>query len=83
MTVTLENENDVIVYTLEKIITYIKDNQYIFLVQRVWWIVSVLGLQAGLVIHIDNIRARSEIAIVRHDGSSTIRKSSEGTKTDR
>jgi hypothetical protein len=83
MTITFENENDVIVYALEKIITYAKHNQYIFLAQRVWWIASVLGLQAGLVIHIDNIRARLEIAIVREDGPSTIRKSSEGTKMDR
>jgi len=59
MTITFENDNDIIVYALEKVISYARDNQYTFLAQRVWWIASVIGLQEGLVIHIDNLRAKT------------------------
>ena len=61
MTITFENNDNVIVYTLEKIISYAKDNQFIFLAQSVWWISSMIGLQQGLILHIDNLRIRSEI----------------------
>jgi len=54
MTIIFESDNDVIVYTLEKIISYARENQYIFLAQSVWWISSVIGLQQGLIVHIDN-----------------------------
>jgi len=60
MTLTFENDNNVIVYALEKIIAFAKNNQYIFLAQSVWWIASVLGLQAGLVIYINNLQVRSD-----------------------
>jgi len=60
MTITFENENDIIVYALEKIISYARKNQYIFVAQSVWWIASVIGLTDGLVMHIDNLRVRSE-----------------------
>ena len=49
MTITFENDNDVIVYALEKIIAYTRNNQYIFVAQSIWWIVSVIGLTEGLV----------------------------------
>jgi hypothetical protein len=61
MTITFERDKDVIAYALEKIIVYARDNQYIFLAQSVWWISSILGLQEGLVIHIDNLRAHKNI----------------------
>jgi hypothetical protein len=61
MTITFESDKDVIVYALEKIISYARDNQYIFLAQSVWWISSILGLQQGLIIHIDNLKVRSDI----------------------
>jgi hypothetical protein len=48
------------VYALEKIISFARDNQYIFLVQSIWWISSIIGLQQGLIIHIDNLKVRSE-----------------------
>jgi len=60
MTITFENENDVIVYALEKIICYARKNQYIFVAQSVWWIASIIGLTDGLVTHINNLRVRSE-----------------------
>jgi hypothetical protein len=65
MTITFENDNDVIVYALEKIISYARDNQYIFLAQSVWWISSIIGLQEGLVIHIDKLRIRKDIEVER------------------
>jgi len=61
MTVSCENDNNVIVYALEKIIDYTRKNQYIFVVQRVCWIASSFGLSEGLVMHIDNLRIRSEV----------------------
>jgi len=61
MTITFENENDVLVYALEKIISYARENQYIFLAQSVWWIFSVIGLQQKLVIRVDNLRKELEI----------------------
>jgi len=60
MTITFENENDIIVYALEKIICYARDNCYIFLAQSIWWIASVIGLAEGLATHIDNLRIRFE-----------------------
>jgi hypothetical protein len=61
MTITFENDNDAIVYALEKIISYARNNQYIFLAQSVWWISSIIGLQEGLVIFIDNLRVGKDI----------------------
>jgi len=75
MTITFENDNDVIVYTLEKMIAYARNNQYIFVAQCVWWLVSVIGLQSGLVTYIDYLRIRSEVA------NKEITESSELSKT--
>jgi len=60
MPITFETDNDTIVYALERIISYARKNQYIFLAQSIWWIASINGLQQGLVIHIDNLPERSE-----------------------
>jgi len=64
MTINFENENDVIVYALEQIISYAQKNRYIFVAQSVWRIASVIGLSDGLVIHIDNLRIRSKASQV-------------------
>jgi hypothetical protein len=61
MTITFESDKDVIVYALEKIISFARTNKYIFLAQSVWWISSIIGLQEGLVIFIDNLTIRSNI----------------------
>jgi len=60
MTITFKNDNDIIVYALEKIICYARDNCYLFVAQSVWWIASVIGLSKGLATHIDNLRIRSK-----------------------
>jgi hypothetical protein len=60
MMITFANDNDVIVYALKKIFTYARDSQYIILAQSVWWIALIIGSQQELVIHIDNLKKRSE-----------------------
>jgi hypothetical protein len=56
MTITFANDNDMIVYALEKISSYTRDTQNMFLAESVWWIGSIIGLQQGLVIDIDNLK---------------------------
>jgi hypothetical protein len=60
MTITFENDNDVIVYALEKVISYARRTQQIFVAQCVWWLASIIGLETGLGIHIDNLRKRED-----------------------
>jgi hypothetical protein len=63
MTITFENDNDVIVYALEKVIAYARRTQQIFVAQCVWWLASIIGLEQGLTIFIDNIQSRVEVAV--------------------
>jgi len=58
MTITFDNESDVIVYALEKIISYSRRTQQIFVAQCIWWLASIIGLEQGLIVHIDNLRER-------------------------
>jgi len=74
MTISFENDSNILVYALEKIIAFAKSNQYIFLAQSVWWISSVIGLQAGPVNYIDNLRTRSALVSVPRDGLATIQE---------
>jgi len=62
MTITFENDNDVIVYALEKIISIARNTQQILVAQCVWWLASIIGLEQGLVNHIDNLRKRKMVA---------------------
>jgi hypothetical protein len=59
MTITFESDNNVIVYALEKVISYPRRTQQIFVAQCVWWLASVIGLEQGLVNYIDNLEERS------------------------
>jgi hypothetical protein len=61
MTVTFENDNDVIVYALEKIISHARKTQQIFVAQCIWWLASIVGLESGLVNYIDILRKREEV----------------------
>jgi hypothetical protein len=63
MTITFENENDFIVYALEKVISYARRTQQIFVAHCAWWIASVIGLEQGLVIFIDNLESRNEVTV--------------------
>jgi hypothetical protein len=58
MTITFENDSDVIVYALKKIISFAKENHYLFVANCAWWIAAVFGLNTGLTNHIDNLRSR-------------------------
>jgi len=66
MTLTFENNNDVIVYALEKIISFARENQFIFVAQCVWWLASIIGLSQGLIVHIDNLRERQSLASINN-----------------
>jgi hypothetical protein len=59
MTITFENDNDIIVYALENVISYARRNQQVFLAQCIWWLASIIGLEQGLLIHIDKLAQRS------------------------
>jgi hypothetical protein len=58
MTITFKNDNDVIVYAFEKVISNARKNQQIFVAHCVWWLASIFGLEQGLVIHTDNLQKR-------------------------
>jgi len=70
MPVTFENDSDVIIYALEKVIAYARRTQQIFVAQCVWWLASIVGLEQGLIVHIDNLRKRSEISSAKREESS-------------
>jgi len=63
MSITFDNDNDLIVYALEKIISYARQYQYIFIAQSVWWLASIIGLEQGLIIHINNLKRILDIAL--------------------
>jgi len=64
MTITFENDNDVIIYALEKVITYARRTQQIFAAQCVWWLASIIGLEQGLANYIHNIQSRIDVSII-------------------
>jgi hypothetical protein len=64
MPITFGNDNDIIVYILEKIISFPRINQYISVAHCIWWPVSIIGLEPGLIIYIANLYKRSEISKV-------------------
>jgi hypothetical protein len=61
MTITFENDNDIIVYALEKIISHARRTQQVFVAQCIWWLASIIGLEIGLVNHIDILQKRKEV----------------------
>jgi len=63
MTVTFENDNNVIVYALVKVISHARRTQQIFVAQCVWWLASIIGLEQGLVNYIDNIQSRRNVTV--------------------
>jgi len=67
--ITFENNNDGIVYALEKIINYARKHQYIFVAQSDWWLASIVRLTEGLIVHIDDLNKQTNI--IGH-GVSTI-----------
>jgi len=74
MTITFENDNDVIVYALEKIISYARNTQQIFVAQCVWWLASIIGLERGLTTFIDNLQSRKSVAVIPEELEAVVRK---------
>jgi len=62
MTITFELESDVIVYAFEKAISHARRTQQIFVAQCIWWLASIIGLEQGLILQIDNLREREQLA---------------------
>jgi hypothetical protein len=58
MTITFENDIDVIVYGLEKVISHARRTQQIFVAQCVWWLASIIGLESNLIAYIEKLRIR-------------------------
>jgi hypothetical protein len=63
MPITFENNNDVIIYALECIISHARRTQQIFVAQCVWWLASIIGLEQELVSNIDNLQGQENMAI--------------------
>jgi len=82
MTVTFENDNDVIVYALEKVIGYARRTQQIFVAQCVWWLASIIGLEQGLINHLDNLHSREEVATAAEELSKEIPCAKEDQDTE-
>ena len=61
MPITFENENDIIVFPLERVISYARKTHQIFVAQCVWWLASIIGLEPGLIIHIDNLSKQDQL----------------------
>jgi hypothetical protein len=61
MTITFENDSEVIIYGLEKIISFARENEYLFVANCAWWIAGVIGLDSELTIHIDNLHTRRQV----------------------
>ena len=61
MTITFENDSDVIVYALEKIVSFARKNQYLFVANCAWWLAGIIGLDSGLINYIDNLESRKRV----------------------
>jgi len=85
MTITFKNDSDVIVYAFEKVIAYARRTQQIFVAQCVWWLASIIGLESGLISHIDNLHKRdqAERTLSKRAISSTPRDLTEDSRLDR
>jgi len=61
MTITFEDDKDIIVYALETIISYDTKNLFIFLAQSIWWLSLIMGVQQRLVFYLDNLKVQGNI----------------------
>jgi hypothetical protein len=85
MTITFETDSDVIVYALETIIFFAKENQYLFVANCAWWIAGIIGLDSGIIIFIDTLEIRKRngqirISPTRRDIARSVSVDSEQTK---
>jgi hypothetical protein len=85
MTITFENDNDVIIYALEKFISHARRTQQIFVAQCVWWLALVIGLEQGLITFIDNSQSGVNVTIIPENvlrGERTISPSPRDNQED-
>jgi hypothetical protein len=61
MTLTCLHQNDVMVYALEKIVSFAWHNQYTFMAQCTWWLASIAGLEEGLIIPMHNFQESTKV----------------------
>src|SRR3979490_1298516 len=61
MPITFENEDDIIVFALERIISFARRTHQIFVAQCIWWLATVIGLEPKLITHIDNLHGRTVV----------------------
>jgi hypothetical protein len=55
MSLSFVNDNEVIVYVAEKILSYRQWYQILLAADCVWWLGTLIGLEQGLIIHIENL----------------------------
>jgi hypothetical protein len=63
MTITFETKNVVIEDALEKVVSYARRTQQIFVAQCVWWLASIIGLKQRLISSINNLGSRDSKAV--------------------
>jgi hypothetical protein len=71
MSISFENNNDIIVYAFEKVISYARNNHLIFVAQCAWSLASIIGLEQELIIHIDYFR-KLKVAVTSEDCSGIV-----------
>jgi hypothetical protein len=65
MTITFEMDADIIVYAHEKIISFARQTQYLFVANCAWWIAAITGVDSGLTIFVDNLETRKRVGQYR------------------
>jgi hypothetical protein len=55
MVIAFKNNSDIIIYTIEKVISYSRYHQQIVVAQCMQWLVLIIESQQGLVLDIDNL----------------------------
>jgi len=63
MTLSFENESDVLIFAFERLINYARINQYLFVANCVLWIVNVMGLDEALRNYIDTLELNNRIQV--------------------
>jgi len=79
MMISFRNDNHVLVYALQRIMDHARRTQQIFVAQCVWWLVSIIGLEAGLINYIDNQSSRIETIVTSGKLQGTAEKATTDT----
>jgi hypothetical protein len=87
MTKTFANKSDVIIYNLERKVSFAREKQYLFVANCAWWIAGVIGLDSGLTIHMNILATRRhleqrEISTVPQDIARSVYEDSDQRKIE-